>query len=246
MATDAATSVKVFSAAPPEPMPFAIRRAPMVLATMHVFPTMEPLRFEQFPSTFLYAPLRRDILHKAVVFEGDAHRLGRANAKTRGEVRGSSKKIRPQKGTGKARLGDKKSPMLRGGGVAHGPRPRDFSTDLPRKMYDMAWRTAISYRYRRGELIVVDNALELQEPDTMLAKTILKKYGWGNEGSRSLMITADRRLNLEDAMKELGSEGRVLTANEVDVKDMLEMGRVIIEKEALVWFEKEHGIQATA
>jgi large subunit ribosomal protein L4 len=182
---------------------------------------MEPLRFEQFPSTFLYAPLRRDILHKAVVFEGDAHRLGRANAKTRGEVRGSSRKIRPQKGTGKARLGDKKSPMLRGGGVAHGPRPRDFSSDLPRQMYDMAWRTALSYRYRRAELIVVDNTLELQEPDAGLAKTILKKYGWGNEGLRSLLITADRRPNLESAMSGLGSEGRVLTADEVDVKDLV-------------------------
>jgi large subunit ribosomal protein L4 len=182
---------------------------------------MEPLRFQEYASTFLHAPMRRDILHKAVVFEGDAHRLGRAKTKTRGEVRGSRRKIRPQKGTGKARLGDKKSPMLRGGGVSHGPQPRDFSTELPRKMYDLAWRTALSMRYRRNELFVVDGSLELQEPEAGLASAILKKYGWGNEGSRSLLITAEERPNLENAMKDLGAEGRVLQAIDVDVKDIV-------------------------
>jgi large subunit ribosomal protein L4 len=182
---------------------------------------MEPLRFQEYASTFLHAPMRRDILHKAVVFEGDAHRLGRAKTKTRGDVRGSGKKIRPQKGTGMARLGDKKSPMLRGGGVSHGPQPRDFSTELPRKMYDLAWRTALSMRYRRNELLIVDGSLELQEPDAGLASAILKKYGWGNEGSRSLLITAEERPNLENAMKGLGAEGRVLQAIDVDVKDIV-------------------------
>jgi large subunit ribosomal protein L4 len=182
---------------------------------------MEPLRFEQYASTFLHAPLRRDILHRAIVYEGDAHRFGRGKTKTRGDVHGSSKKIRPQKGTGKARLGDKKSPMLRGGGVSHGPQPRDFSTELPRKIYDLAWRTAISFRYRRSELLVVDGTLEIQEPDASLANAILKKYGWGNEGSRSLLITAETRPNLADAMKNLGAEGRVLEADDVDVKDLV-------------------------
>lgn len=182
---------------------------------------MEPARFEQFPSTFLHAPLRRDILHKAIVYEGDAHRWGRAKVKTRGDVHGSSRKIRPQKGTGKARLGDKKSPMLRGGGVAHGPHPRDFSSDLPRKIYDLAWRTALSYRYRRGELFVVGNELEIGLPDAGLAAAIFKVHDWGHDASRSLLITAELRPNMEDAMKVLGAEGRVLTADQVDVKDLV-------------------------
>lgn len=182
---------------------------------------MEPVRFEQFPTTFLFAPLRRDLLHKAVVFEGDAHRFGRGKAKWRSEVHGSNRKIRPQKGTGMARLGNKKSPMLRGGGAAHGPKPRDFSTGLPRKMYDMAWRIALSFRYRRSELIVVDGSLELQEADAGLASTIIKKHGWGADKARSLFITADVRPNFEVAMEELGAEGRALVWNEVDVKDLV-------------------------
>lgn len=135
--------------------PTIIRRppppVPNVLATVYSFPHMEPLRFTEYPVNQLHLPLRRDILHRAVIYEADNHRgMSTANTKWRSEVHGSGRKIRPQKGTGRARLGDKKSPMLRGGGVAFGPKPRDMSTKLPRKIYDLAWRTALSYRYRRG------------------------------------------------------------------------------------------------
>ena len=94
------------------------------------------------PSIFNH-PIRRDILHLCVVHHLDSLRQGSANTKTRGEVRGSGAKIRPQKGTGRARLGDGQSPMLRGGGVAFGPKPRDFSTKLPRKVIQMGMRVAL-------------------------------------------------------------------------------------------------------
>lgn len=105
--------------------------------------------------------------------------------------------------------------------MAHGPKPRDFSTGLPKKVYDLAWRTALSYRYRRGELVVVDGSLEVQEMDPGLVSTIIGKYGWGKEGGRSLLITEERRENLEGAMEELSEDARVLTKFEVDVKDMV-------------------------
>src|SRR5436305_4289693 len=130
-----------------------------VLATLYDFPTMEPLRMIKYSREQLRLPLRRDILHRAIVYEGDKTRQGTASTKWRDDVHGSGRKIRPQKGTGQARLGDKKSPMLRGGGVAFGPHPRDFSTKLPRKIYDLAWRTALSYRYKKGELIILDNKI---------------------------------------------------------------------------------------
>lgn len=156
-----------------------------------------------------------------MIYEGDAHRLGRGKAKWRNEVTGSGRKIRPQKGTGSARLGDKKSPMLRGGGVAHGPVPRDFSTGLPRKVYDLAWRTALSYRYKKNELLIFEGELEIQEPDAGLLSTIIAKHKWGNSQGRSLFITAEQRPNLEAAMKELEADARVLTKDEVDVKDLV-------------------------
>ncbi|KAH7091940.1 50S ribosomal protein-like protein L4 [Paraphoma chrysanthemicola] len=204
-----------------------------VLATIHQFPSLEPLRFETYPANHLYLPTRRDILHRAVVFEGDSTREGTASTKSRHEVRGSARKVRPQKGSGRARLGDKKSPMLRGGGVAFGPRPRDFATDLPKKVYDLAWRTALSYRYRKGELIIVDNAMEIESPSARLLGDIFKYHEKLRGRGRSLLVTLNERPFLEEALLDMDRGGQALTWKEVDVKDLLELSRVIIERDAL-------------
>ncbi|KAI4944966.1 hypothetical protein J4E91_008311 [Alternaria rosae] len=204
-----------------------------VLATIHRFPSLEPLRFEQYPANHLYLPTRRDILHRAVVYEGDSTRLGTASTKTRHETRGSARKVRPQKGTGRARLGDKKSPMLRGGGVAFGPKPRDFATELPKKIYDLAWRTALSYRFRKGELIIVDNAMEIESPSVRLLGDTLKYHEKLLGRGRSLMVTLEERPLLEQALVEMDRGEQTLTWEEVDVKNLLELSRVIIERDAL-------------
>lgn len=204
-----------------------------VLATIHRFPSLEPLRFETYPANHLYLPTRKDILHRAVIYEGDMTRLGTASTKTRYEIRGSAKKIRPQKGTGHARLGDRKSPMLRGGGVAFGPRPRDFSTELQKKVYDLAWRTALSYRFRKGELIIVDNAMEIESPSTRLLGDIFKHHDKLRGRGRSLLVTLEGRPLLEQALAEMDRGEQTLTWEEVDVKNLLELSRVIIERDAL-------------
>ncbi|MCJ1314340.1 54S ribosomal protein, mitochondrial [Agyrium rufum] len=212
-----------------------------VLATIYNFPSMEPLRFQSYSADYLHLPLRRDILHRAVIFEGDGTRQGTASTKWRDDVHGSGRKIRPQKGTGKARLGDKKSPMLRGGGVAFGPHPRDFSTKLPRKIYDLAWRTALSYRYRRGELVIVEDGVELsarQQPRWI--KKIMEANGWGNADGRSMIVTADTRHKLFEALQRYGEDGIAKTEDDVDVKDLLEMGRIIIEKGSLDRLLRSH------
>lgn len=200
---------------------------------------MEPLRFTTYPSNFLHLPLRRDILHRAVIFEGDATRQGTGSTKTRFEVHGSHRKIRPQKGTGKARLGTRQSPMLRGGGKTFGPHPRDFSTGLPRKMYDLAWRTALSYRYRKGELIICEDGMEIETMERGYIKEIFKQYGWGRSNGRSTLITSDFRENLFTSLED-SPNGRALVERQVDVKDLLETGRIIIEKSALDTILKEH------
>ena len=211
-----------------------------VLTTIYKFPTMEPVRFEYYPANHLNLPLRRDILHRAVIFEGDATRQGTASTKYRDDVHGSNRKIRPQKGTGRARLGDKKSPMLRGGGVAFGPHPRDFSTKLPKKMYDLAWRTALSYRYKKGELIIVEDGMEIEDPKARLIKQVFENNQWGNFNGRSLLVAASFRQNLFRALKDAGEDGRVLEEDDVDVKDLLEMGRIIVEKRALDGILRDH------
>ena len=160
-------------------------------------------------------------------------RLGTAHTKTRYEVRGSAKKIRPQKGSGRARLGDKKSPMLVGGGVSHGPRNRDFSTELPKKVYDLAWRTALSYRWRKGELIIVDNAIELESPSRRLLSHIFEAHERERGKGRSLLVTSQNRPLLEHALDKMDRRRQALTWDLVDVKDLLELSRIIIERQAL-------------
>ncbi|KAK5255312.1 54S ribosomal protein yml6, mitochondrial [Cryomyces antarcticus] len=211
-------------------------------ATLYAFPSLEPLRFLTYPSTHLLLPLRRDILHRAVIFEGDATRQGTASTKWRADVHGSGRKIRPQKGTGHARLGDKKSPMLRGGGVAFGPHPRDFSTKLNRKIYDLAWRTALSYRYQKGELVIVENA-EIESPQRRYVKEVFEACGFGNAEGRSTVIVdrnGVRNKNIREALEKAGEDGRVLERDDVDVKDLLETGRLIVERKALARIFEDH------
>ncbi|KAF7930365.1 uncharacterized protein EAE98_004765 [Botrytis deweyae] len=211
---------------------------PPVLTTIYKFPTMEPVRFESYPSKHLYLPLRRDLLHRAVVFEGDNTRQGTASSKTRFDVHGSHRKIRPQKGTGGARLGWRQSPLIVGGGKSFGPHPRDFGTDLPRKMYDIAWRTALSWRYRKGQLIVCEDGMEFEHPKTRYAKRVFEHLGWSKNNGRTLIVTGGFRKNLSSVVSK--NDATVLDVNEVDVKDLLELSRVVIEKSALDQMLEEH------
>ncbi|KAJ9476714.1 54S ribosomal protein YmL6, mitochondrial [Pseudozyma hubeiensis] len=135
------------------------------------------------------APARRDVIHSAVVYYLDAQRLGTASTKGRSDVRGSMRKLRPQKGSGQARLGTMSNPILRGGAVAHGPRPRDHSTKLPRRVRELALRSALSSKWRQGDLVVVDNFDWIAPPSSTgpLARLLGSKR-W----SDALFLTAPR------------------------------------------------------
>lgn len=214
-----------------------------ITTTVYDFPTMEPLRFAYYPQNHLYLPLRKDILHRAIVFEGDKTRSGTANTKWRDDIHGSHRKLYQQKGTGRARVGDKQSPIRRGGGKSFGPKPRDFSTQLPRKIYDLAWRMALSYRYRRGELVVVDRIENPRTSASWWLKQIFERNGWGNAEGRSLLVSrwhGKTNNALFEGMARVGEEGRMLEVSDVDVKDLLEMGRIVIEQKALNAILKQH------
>lgn len=216
---------------------------PNVLTTLYEWPSIRPLKFTSYRYEHLNLPLRRDILHRAVIYEADAARQGTASTKHRTQVRGSGRKIRPQKGTGRARLSDRKSPMLRGGGVAHGPHPRDFSTDLPRKIYDLAWRTALSYRYKKGELIVIDGDMMMARKQTARwFNNFFEAHNWGKGNGRSMVIIGvsrrkhllrEKKAKLLEAVQEVGEHAEVRFTENLTVKDLLSCGRIIIENSAL-------------
>ena len=106
----------------------------------------------------------------------NALRAGTACTKGKGEVAGSNKKPWKQKGTGNARAGFRQSPVWRGGGVAHGPKPRDFATKLNKKVWALAFARAFSDKVKAGDVIVVDE-FKFEAPKTKLMAKLLKDLG---------------------------------------------------------------------
>ncbi|KAG9104420.1 54S ribosomal protein, mitochondrial [Ceratobasidium sp. 370] len=182
--------------------------------------------------------MRRDILHACVVHHLDGLRQGTASTKTRAEVSGSNRKIRRQKGTGRARLGDIRSPSIRGGGIAFGPKPRDFATLLPRKVRELGMRIALSAKLKDGQLGVVES-LEWESPKTKDLWARARQLGWTD---RTLFVTGkgDIPTALDKASRNIQSLMCGKAAN-VTVYDILKWRRVIIDIEAVEWFERELG-----
>jgi 50S ribosomal protein L4 len=187
------------------------------------------------PTVFRH-PLRKDILHLCVVHHLDSLRQGSANTKTRAEVVGSGRKLRPQKGTGRARLGDKGSPMLRGGGVAFGPKPRDFATKLPRKVVQMGMRVALSAKVEEGSFGVVESLdwpMEIAKTKGMAKR--IDELGW----RRTLFVSGGSVLpeGLRRSTSNLENVDTV-TAEELTVYDAVRWPRLVLDVDAVAYFEQ--------
>ncbi|MBS2532441.1 50S ribosomal protein L4 [Catenulispora sp. NF23] len=128
------------------------------------------------------------LIHQVVVAQLAAARQGTHKTKTRGEVSGGGKKPYRQKGTGRARQGSTRAPQFAGGGVVHGPVPRDYAQRTPKKMKAAALRGALSDRARDGRVIVVDALVEGQTPNTKSAVALLK----GVTEHRNVLVVLQR------------------------------------------------------
>ncbi|MBI4220446.1 MAG: 50S ribosomal protein L4 [Chloroflexi bacterium] len=146
-------------------------------------------------------PMNTAVLHQVVVAQQANQRQGTHDTKTRGQVIGSGRKLRPQKHTGRARIGDITAPRMRGGGVAHGPHPRSYTQSVPKRIRRTALRVALSDKVRTRRLFVLDD-LKLADPNTRAIKGIidsLKLKGFTllvTDGAQPAVITSCR--NLED------------------------------------------------
>ena len=128
------------------------------------------------------------LIHQVVVGQLAAARQGTASTKTRGEVRGGGRKPHKQKGTGRARQGSTRAPQFVGGGVVHGPKPRDYSQRTPKKMKAAALRGALSDRARFGRIHVFSALVEGDKPSTRAAWAILD----GLSERKNLLVVVDR------------------------------------------------------
>jgi large subunit ribosomal protein L4 len=144
-------------------------------------------------------PFNEAVVHQALVRQLANRRLGTADTQKRGEVSGSGRKLFAQKHTGRARRGDVRSPILRGGGVTFGPHPRSYRQDMPKKMRRLALRCVLSDKARGGELKVIEK-LELDSPKT---KTILDMLVALGIGDSVIIATAETEGNLVKSARNL-------------------------------------------
>jgi large subunit ribosomal protein L4 len=172
------------------------------------------------------------LMHQVVVAQLAAARQGTHKAKTRAEVSGGGRKPYKQKGTGRARQGSIRAPQFTGGGVSHGPVPRDYSQRTPKKMKAAALRGALSDRAREGRLHVVESFVDGDAPKTRAAMAVLKA---ATEAVRVLVV-----LSRDDEPAWLSlrnvSEVHLLAADQLNTYDVLVADDVVFTKEALEEF----------
>ena len=156
------------------------------------------------------------VVHQTLVAQLAARRGGNASTRSRGEVRGSTAKLRRQKGLGMARVGSNRSPIRRGGGVAFGPKPRSYVQRLPKRMRRLAIRSVLSSRVAEGRLHVVDS-LGVEEPSTKAATALLSNLGV--ERSALVVTGAPDRAALLSTRNIPGV--RTVPADVLNVADML-------------------------
>jgi large subunit ribosomal protein L4 len=161
-------------------------------------------------------PFNEAVVHQAMVRQLANRRQGTASAKTRGEVRGSTRKLYRQKHTGRARRGDVKSPLLRGGGVVFGPKPRTYRQAMPKKMRNLALKCLLSAKAREGNIKLVQE-LDFEEPKTKGMTNVLSSLGID---SSTLILTAQSTPNVVKSAANL-AEVKVLPSNLINVLDLL-------------------------
>jgi len=174
------------------------------------------------------AEVKTHLFHQVVRMQLARRRRGTASTKTRGEVSGGGKKPWRQKGTGRARAGSTRSPLWRGGGVALGPKPRDYAYKLPKKVRRAALCSALSLKTREGLLKVIDH-LDFPAPKTKQMVSFLKDLG---VEKAAIILLADNNPNLQLAARNL-PDVKVLRVEGVNVYDLLAHDYLICTREAL-------------
>jgi large subunit ribosomal protein L4 len=145
------------------------------------------------PETLFDGTVNQDVLHRAVITFLSNQRQGTSNTLTRSEVSGGNQKPWRQKGTGRARQGSTRAPHWRHGGITHGPHPRSYRLAIPKKMRQLAKKSALNARAREGALLIVD-ALEYEKPKTKDFAGLLKKLD--ASGKKVLVLTANDAHNV--------------------------------------------------
>ena len=168
------------------------------------------------------------LIHQVAIAEAAGRRQGTSSTLRRDEVRGSGVKIRKQKGTGRSRQGDKRVPHMRGGGVVHGPKPRDYSQDTPRKMRQAAFRTVLNSRLQNDVLYVLDG-ISMSAPKTKEIVALLSTMQL--TGKKVLLLTSEGDANITLSARNL-PKVVVQAVNQTGITDVLRSEAVVCTRSA--------------
>jgi large subunit ribosomal protein L4 len=183
------------------------------------------------------------VMHQVVTAQLAAKRSGTHSTKTRAEVRGGGAKPWRQKGTGRSRHGSIRSPSWRGGGIAHGPKPRDYTQRTPKKMVRLALCSALSDRAADGKIMVIDE-WGIDEPKTRRANEILDALGLRQKGERDdrILLVLERG---EDAtwksFRNLGDRVQIVLPEELNAYDVLVNDWIVFSQRTLESATKKFG-----
>ena len=172
-------------------------------------------------------PVKPSVLHEVVTMQLSNRRSGTAAVKHRSDVKGSRKKLFRQKGTGRARRGDIKSPLLRGGGVVFGPDERNYSYKVPKKVRKLALKMALSSKLREKELMVLDG-FELEEIKTKKFVDVLNTLNLDS----ALIVTEKHNERLELSSRNV-PDVKVLRSEGLNVYDILKYRMLVLLEPAV-------------
>jgi large subunit ribosomal protein L4 len=181
-------------------------------------------------------PLNKALIYEAVKCYLANQRAGTSATKTRGDVRGSGRKLWKQKGTGRARVASLRSPLWKGGGNVHGPQPRDWSYRIPKKMRRGAIRSVLSERLREGGIIIVED-FELQSHKTKDFVAMLNGLGLER---RTLIVAPVENDNLALSSRNLQLVTCV-SPGSINVYDLLTHEQLAMTREAASQLDKQLG-----
>ncbi|MDL2269910.1 50S ribosomal protein L4 [Desulfosarcina sp. OttesenSCG-928-A07] len=171
--------------------------------------------------------VKKSILHQVVTAQLAGRRAGCASVKRRSDVSGSRRKLYRQKGTGRARKGDIKSPVLRGGGVVFGPSPRDYSRKVPKKVRRLALKMALTSKVQEKELIVLDQ-MALDAIKTKVFVGIIKTI----DAEKALIVTHGKDEILERSSRNVPGV-KILPTDGLNVYDILKYPKLVLVQPAI-------------
>ena len=177
----------------------------------------------ELPDTVFGVPLNEPLVHEAVRSFLANRRAGTSATKTRGDVSGAGRKLWRQKGTGRARIASLRSPLWKGGGNVHGPQPRDWSYNLPKKMRKRAMCAAISERLREGNLIIVDD-WKLDAPKT---RDFINTLGTLKLAGKTLIVDSLKNTNLMLASRNVQTT-KVVNSYGVNIYDLVNHQKLVL------------------